>query len=276
VPESGFGGFGIGSGLRRHLRLVWAALRLSVLRALEYRVGFWTEAVVGVAWSLAGMAPLLVALEHRPDIAGWGAWEVVMLTGFYMIMSGAYASLLEPALFETMDKIRRGTLDYLLLRPVDSLVSCLVSAFQPWALLEVGAGMAVVLVAALRLEVDPSWAQLGSMLAVLVSGGVALYALGVFILSASFRAMQLQNLGFLLETVLSFGRWPIDVFRGPLRAVFTFVVPLGVMTSFPAAALLGRLGAQEVCGALVSALVLAISARLSWRRGLSGYTSASS
>ncbi|MCA9684929.1 MAG: ABC-2 family transporter protein [Myxococcales bacterium] len=263
-------------GLRRHLRLIGASLRVSLLAALEYRVGFWSEALIGMLWSAAGMVPLLVAFEHRSEVGGWSGGQVVMLAGFYMMLAGTFAALLQPALFATMDHIRRGTLDYVLLRPVDSLVSSLVSAFAPWSLLEVLAGAGVVTFAALQLDLHPGPAELASLAAALLSGFLALYALGVLVLSLSFRAMQLQNLAFLMESMLELARWPITVFRGPLRLLFTFLIPFAVMTSYPAQALFGTLGPRVLLGALASTAALALLARLAWQRGLRGYTSASS
>ena len=260
----------------RHLGLVLAQLRLSILAALEYRVGFWSDGVVGVAWSLGGLVPLIVALDHLPSVAGWSAWEVVLLTGFYLVFSGVFGAFLQPALGESMNHIRRGTLDYLLLRPVDALVSCLVAAFSPWSLLEVLAGVAMAIVAAIQLEVSPSVEQVAMLAGVVLAGLVSLYALGVMILSLSFRALQLQNLTFLMETALDFAHWPISVFRGPLKLVFTFVIPFAVMTSYPVQALTGALAREQVGGALLTALSLALLARLAWRRALRGYTSASS
>ena len=276
MPESPTPGFAGRGPLRRHLRLIAAQLRIGALAALEYRVGFWTDAVLGVLWSLGGVVPLLVALEHREDIVGWTGWQVALLTGFYLMISGTFAAFVAPAITEAMAHIRRGTLDYLLLRPVDSLVSCLVSAFAPWSVLEVLAGLGLVLVSALALDLRPSGAQLAMAAAVLSCGFVALYALAVLMLAVSFRALQLQNLTFLLETALEFAHWPIAVFRGPLRLIFTFVVPFAVMTSFPAQALLGALGLRELLAALATAAVLAGFARLSWRQGLRAYSSASS
>lgn len=260
----------------RHLRLAGAQLRISSLAALEYRVGFWTEGVVGLAWSLGGLVPLLVAFDHREDVAGWGAWEIVMLTGFFLIISGVFASSVQPAVAESMAQIRRGTLDYVLLRPVDALASCLLAAFEPWSLIEVLSGVGLVIVASVQLSLAPGLEQLAMLALLLVSAFACLYALGVLILSASFRALALQNLTFLLETLLDFAHWPISVFRGPLKLVFTFVVPLALMTSFPAQSLIGELGWAEVGGGLVSAAGLVAIARLSWVRALRGYTSASS
>ncbi|WP_181233732.1 ABC transporter permease [Enhygromyxa salina] len=262
--------------MSRHLRLLGAQMRLSMLAALEYRVGFWTEGVVGLAWSLGGVVPLFVAFEHRSDVAGWGPWELVLLTGFFLIISGVYASAVQPAVSKSMTQIRTGTLDYVLLRPVDALASCLTAQFEPWSLLEALTGIGLVIVAAVELELSPSLGQLGALLVVLVSGLVSLVALGVLMLCASFRALELQNLTSLMETLLGFAHWPISVFRGPLKLVFTFVVPFAVMTSYPAQSLIGGLGWPELVGAVGTTLALAIGARVIWGRALRGYTSASS
>jgi ABC-2 type transport system permease protein len=260
----------------RHLRLLGAQLRLSLLAALEYRVGFWTDGVLGLAWNLGGLVPLLVAFDHRQDVAGWGPWEIVLLTGFFLIVSGIFASSVQPAIAASMAHIRDGTLDYVLLRPVDGLLSCLLAGFQPWCLLEVLTGIGLAIVASVQLGLSPGVEQLAMLVLVLASGLVSLYAIGVLILAASFRALALENLTFLMETLLDFAHWPISVFRGPLKLVFTFVVPFAVMTSYPAQSLIGGLERGQVLGALISAGSLAVLARLAWLRGVRGYTSASS
>jgi ABC-2 type transport system permease protein len=273
TAADGFEGRGT---LHRHLRLVAVQLRIRTLAALEYRAGFWTEGVLGLLWSLGGVIPLVVALEHRPDVVGWTPWELAMLTGCHMMVAGLFGAVVQPAIYAAMEDIRTGALDYLLLRPVDSLVSCLVADFQPWTLLEVIMGLCLLVVAASGAGVSPAPLDVVMLVLVLTSGIVALYALAVLILSFAFRALQLQNLAYLLESLLDFARWPIGVFRGPLKAFFTFVVPFAIMTSYPPMALLGELGPQAVLGALATAMVLAGLARSTWLRALRSYTSASS
>jgi ABC-2 type transport system permease protein len=262
--------------LGRHLRLAAAQLRISTQAALEYRIGFWTTGLVNVLWSLGGVVPLIVALDHRDEVAGWTPWQVALLTGFYLMFSGVYATLLQPAIGASMAHIRNGTLDYLLLRPVDALVSCLLAAFEPWSLLEVLTGVVLVVISAIQLGLSPGLLELGGLVVVLGCGFVSLYALGVLMLAVSFRALSLENLTYLMETLLEFAHWPISVFRGPLKLLFTFVVPFAVMTSYPAQSLMAALGSQQLIGAVLSAIGLAVIARLAWRRALRGYTSASS
>jgi ABC-2 type transport system permease protein len=264
------------AALGHAIRVVGAHLRIAVLQALAYRVGFWSEGVLGIVWSLLGVAPLWVALEHRPDVAGWTAYELLVLTGCYTAVSGAFGALLQPALVETMGRIRMGTFDYLLLRPAGALLQALVGAFNPWRLMEVVAGLVLVVVGVWGARVVPGPLDVVAALLILGAGLVALWSLGVLVAAASFFALALENLTFLMEAGLDFARWPISVFRGPLKALFTFVVPFALMTSYPAQVVLGRGGAELLPGALLTAGILAMLAMLAWRRALASYTSASS
>ncbi|OGM22362.1 hypothetical protein A2863_02150 [Candidatus Woesebacteria bacterium RIFCSPHIGHO2_01_FULL_38_9b] len=76
--------------------------------------------------------------------------------------------------------------------------------------------------------------------------------------------------------LISLGRLPIDIYKEPFRSVITFLIPVGVMISFPAKAMIGLISIQ---GILVSFGLAGISMFLSirfWNFALKKYTSASS
>jgi ABC-2 type transport system permease protein len=66
------------------------------------------------------------------------------------------------------------------------------------------------------------------------------------------------------------------VFRGAWRFVFTFIVPVAVMTTFPAMALLGRLDAKTSLATVGGAFLMLLVSRILWRSAIRNYTSASS
>ena len=76
------------------------------------------------------------------------------------------------------------------------------------------------------------------------AGVLATYALWIVCAAASFWVVRLDNLMFLLGSIFDVVRWPVQVFQGVWRIVFTFVIPVAVMTTFPAMALLSRLGGR--------------------------------
>lgn len=258
------------------LRIILAQLRLSGLAALQYRVGFWTDGLLAVFWSAIGIIPLWIAASHRGDVVGWGPWELMVLTGCFTVVAGLFGAFVQPALIASMDHIRRGTLDYLLLRPADALLLCLVAEFRPWRLVEVVFGCGLIGASLWKLGVAPSLGAWSLALGMGAASIATLYALGILILCLSFRAQRLQNLTYLLESVLDFSRWPIGVFQGPLKALFTFVIPLAVLTTYPAGALLGRAGASTLLFAVATGTILLALARALWSVSLRQYTSASS
>ena len=86
----------------------------------------------------------------------------------------------------------------------------------------------------------------------------------------------MDNLSYLFGSLFDVGRWPISVFKGALRMVFTFVFPVALMTTYPALALLGRMDARTAVLALLGGIAFAAIARRVWKRALAMYTSASS
>ena len=88
--------------------------------------------------------------------------------------------------------------------------------------------------------------------------------------------VKVDNLSFLFLSIFDAARWPADVFRGVLRFVFTVVVPLALMTTYPARALLGTLAPAHGALVLLGALAFSAVARFVWLRSIGHYTSASS
>jgi ABC-2 type transport system permease protein len=79
-----------------------------------------------------------------------------------------------------------------------------------------------------------------------------------------------------MSSLFDFGRWPVSIFKGAARLFFTFVVPIALMTTYPAEALLGRLSPSAAWLGVGGALVFAIAARFVFTRAIGRYTSASS
>ena len=66
------------------------------------------------------------------------------------------------------------------------------------------------------------------------------------------------------------------MFRGALRVVFTVVVPLALMTTYPARALLGTLALSRARSSSAARSRSPAFARFVWLRSIGHYTSASS
>ncbi len=261
----------------RYLQLLAVQLRASATVAMQYRVDFLVEGGLAIFWTTWSLVPLLVVFGRRAGVAGWSFEEALVVVGWFLVMKGVLEGAVNPSLASVVEHIRKGTLDFILLKPADAQFLVSTAKFEPWRIADVMAGIATIAVAFHRLGRWPAPHAVAAAVLLLGCAALILYSIWILVVSAAFFVVKVDNLSFLFVSIFDAARWPADVFRGALRAVFTFVIPLALMTTFPARALLGKdFGPADVAAALAGAVLFAAFSRLVWLRSIGRYTSASS
>ena len=260
----------------RYGRLLWIQLRTSIATSLQYRFDFVVEGVMGVVFALLALVPLWVFRANVRSLEGWSFPEMVVLVGWFTLLKGVLDGAVQPALVEVVAKIREGTLDFVLLKPADAQFLISTSKFEVWKILDVMTGIGVCSYGFYSLGRAPRIEHVAVAALLLLSSCLVLYAMWILVVSAAFWVVRLDNLAYLFISIFDFARWPVTIFRGALRVVFTFVIPLALMTTYPSMALLGKLSPLTGVLAIGGSLVFAALARLVWVRAIGRYTSASS
>lgn len=262
--------------VRRYLHLFWIQLRTSALLALQYRWDFLVDGAISLFWTASALVPLFVIYQSRPAVAGWTFPEALLVVGWFTLLEAILEGAINPSLTSVVDHIRKGTLDFVLIKPADAQFLVSTARLLPWRATNVLTAGAIFVYAFHRLGHGPT---LGGVLAasvLFVAAVFILYSLWILTVSAAFYVVRIDNLTFLFTSIFDAARWPASVFRGGVRLVFTFVIPLALLTTYPARALLGRTDPTTLLLPLGMALVFGVVSRGVWRRALGRYTSASS
>jgi len=261
----------------RYGRLLGVQMRASAMTAMQYRVDFLIEGAMSLWWLGWNLIPLLVLYRERDVIAGdWDFPSALVVIGWFTMLRGILEGAINPSLVDVVDRIRTGAFDYTLLKPADAQFLVSTSRFAPWRVVDVIGGVALITYAFVRLDRAPSAGDVALALALLASAALVLYSLWILVVSAAFWVVRLDNLTYLFTAVFDAARWPVQVFRGAWRFVFTFVIPLALMTTYPAMAVLGSIGIGTALLSLAGALVFGALARALWKLAIRNYTSASS
>ncbi|HVP67003.1 MAG TPA: ABC-2 family transporter protein [Anaeromyxobacteraceae bacterium] len=260
----------------RYLRLLGVQFRASAQVAMQYRVEFLVEGLMAFFWMAWAVVPVLVVYDHRSAVAGWTFEQSLVVVGFFILMKGILEGAVNPSLASVVEHIRKGTLDFVLLKPADAQFLVSTAKFEPWRVVDVIAGTAVLAYAFARMGRAPGGPEVACALALALCAVWTLYAVWILVVSAAFFVVKVDNLSFLFLSIFDAARWPVSVFTGFLRVLFTVVVPLALMTTFPAEALLGRLPLRTLAFALLGTVVFSACARGVWIRAIGRYTSASS
>jgi ABC-2 type transport system permease protein len=262
--------------VRAYASLLWFQLRQSITLAMQYRLDFVVDGVVELFWAVTSIVPLFVIYGARDSVAGWSFGEALMVTGFFTLLQAVLEGAINPSLGLVVEQIRRGTFDFVLLKPRDAQFLVSTARVQPWRGINVLTAMALFAFGFRELGRAPAPLDGLAAVTLFVAAVTILYSLWIVSVSIAFWVVKIDNLNFLFGAIFDAARWPSSVFRGVLRAIFTFVIPLAVMTTFPAEALLGRHDPGRLAGGLAAAAIAFALSRAIWRRALGRYTSASS
>lgn len=258
------------------VRAILALWRIAWMTALQYRSNFLLEAVMAAFWLIWTVIPLWVVFDTRVGVAGWTYHQSLVVVGFFVSLKGLLDTFVEPNLRSVVEQVRLGTLDFTLLKPVDAQLMVSTTKTMPAKLSHVVGGIGMLVYVAGQLPQPPGWGDVVWASILFFSGFACIYSIWLVVISLAFYFVRIDNLSYVLESVLDAGRWPLDLYRGGLRLVLTYVVPIGLVTTFPSLALLGELSAGNgIIGISMSVVFLLVSRRV-WLSALARYSSASS
>ena len=246
--------------------------RSSLESESEYQLNLVLECL-SVLGNLAGSLFVLSLLfSGQSTLGGWTWNEALIVLGLYTLLDGFTSCLLQPNLSKIVNHVQQGTLDFVLLKPVDSQLWLSLRCFSPWGAPGLLAGCALVVLGSP--EIRPQSLLLGGLL--LASGAAILYSLWFTLAALSIWFVKVWNATEVLRYTLVAGRYPVSAYPPALRLVFVFVLPVAFMTTVPSQALLGQGSWHWALGSVLMAAGSLIASRLFWKFALCHYTSASS
>ncbi|MFM7086832.1 MAG: ABC transporter permease [Cyanobium sp.] len=264
------------------LRRFWGTALAS---QLEYQANTWIE-LLAMAANLAGSVFLLSLFygpaagggsdETAQRLGGWN-WEAALVVqGLYTLLDGVASTWLRPNLGAIVTHVREGTLDFVLLKPIDAQFWLSLRTLAPAGLGEMALGLGLILWAAPRAGAEPGLQGILLVPLMLLAGIAILYSLWFLLATTSIWFVKTWNATEVLRAALTAGRFPLSAYPPGLRLLFTLVLPVAFLTTVPAETILGRATPSWIALALLVAGLSLVACRLFWRFALRFYTSASS
>ncbi len=260
----------------RYLRLFALFAHNSLQIALEYRVNFLTSLIQSSLWLLWGVLGTLVFFQFSGTLGGWTLPQALLVVGLFRIFEGLIDGIMRPNITRIVEHIQKGTLDFVLVKPVDSQFMASLRQINLLVLPDLLVGFGLIGYGLWLGNIWPTPAQLLAFCFLLACGLVMAYAIWMLLVTTAFWLVQVENVTELLTAIYETGRFPVTAYSPAIRLVLTFVIPIAFLTTFPAAALIGMLDPLYLALAPVIAGVLLLASRAFWRVGLRSYTSASS
>ncbi|MFJ4706426.1 ABC transporter permease [Streptomyces anulatus] len=260
------------------IRAYGLIMAMWVRSTMAYRASFAMTLLGNLAVTAFDFVTILLMFSHVDALGGYALPEVALLYGLSATAFGV-CDLLLGSMDRVGGRVRDGTLDTLLVRPVPVLAQVAADRFALRRLGRITQGLLVLGYALVTLDI--AWTPLKTlMLPMTVLSGAAIFG-AIFIAGAAFQfvaqdASEVQNSFTYGGTTLL--QYPPTIFAKDLVRGVTFVVPLAFVSWLPALYVLGREYPVDLPQwvAFLPPLVAAGAcglAGLAWRAGLRSYRS---
>lgn len=263
------------AGLRKYLSLYGMIFRTSFIADLEYRVNFVTRIVTDIFWYAAQVIAFEVLYRHTDLIGDWTLPQTRVFLGMIFVVDAIYMVLLHDNLDRFSDKVRKGELDLLLAKPINSQFMVSLNRAST-ALL----GNFTIAVSWLSWSLwqlpDFNWARVLWLLVLIPSGVVVLYSCRFFMSATAVIFTRAENLQFVWYQIYKLGMRPDSIYVPWFKFIILTVIPVGVIASVPARALLNPPDLLLFAWAILLAPLLVWLSSRYWRFCLRHYSSASS
>lgn len=263
---------------RRYGSLYAALWRNSVTREMQFKLNFLLWIVVELLWFALQLAFMAVLYAHTDSIGGWSKWQVILLVGCANFVQQIFTAIFLTNLTDLSELIRTGRLDFLLLLPVNTRFLVSLRKVDLGAYLNATVALAVMVYALRQLHYVPGALQIAGFFAMCLAGLLIHYSLMFLLASIAFWTVRAQGIVFGYYNLFNIARLPDSAFpRGAFKAVFTFVLPMLLVSNIPVKVLADKLSSPWEMALLVGMAGACYAAsEVVWRLAMRRYTSASS
>jgi ABC-2 type transport system permease protein len=255
----------------RLLKLFWST---SIIAEMEYRLNFLFALFTSLGTLAGSLFTLFIIFRTGAKLGDWTWHQALLVTACFTLLEGFTATLLSANLTRIVRHVQTGTLDFVLLKPVDTQLWLSTRHFNPWGLPDLCFGLILLFYAGHLNNLTP----LDYLRAIpaLIAAMMILYALWYSLCTLSVWFVKIYNVTEVLRAFLESGKYPVTAYPPAYRFIFTFILPVTFLTTVPAQMLLGQSSFTPTLAAFAIAAGLLTFSRWFWSFAMRHYTSASS
>ena len=262
--------------LRKYLKVYTKFLHTSLASEFEYKTNILIDLVTAILSLIGSIFLLSIFFQNKSSIGGWEFEQALVIQGIYTILNGITNTWFNPNLTEIVKHIREGTLDFVLLKPIDSQFFISLKRISPSGFLEIILGFCLLLYCLRINQININLSFLILCIFTIICSIGILYSLWFFISTTTIWFVKTWNATEVLRSFLYIGRFPLDSFSFSLRIFFSVFIPITFITTIPSEVFLGISQIWKILLEVIVASVFILSSRKFWLFALKYYSSASS
>lgn len=260
--------------VKKYLRIWWLLSTKAAQIAFVSRfgaIGFLIGKLIRFAFFLFF---LLIIIDRTKAIVGYSLWQIIFFYATFNLIDILVQFFLREV-YRFRSYVVSGDFDFFLVKPYSPLFRSLFGGADPLDIPMIILSLVFVIGSGIMIG-NISILSVGLYILLLINSFFIALAFHIIVLAIGVLTTEVDNTIWLYRDLTQMGRLPIDIYIEPLRSVLTFAIPVGIMITFPAKALMGLLSPLAILVAVVVSVGVFSMAFFLWRFSLTQYSSASS
>lgn len=257
----------------KYWKVWWLMSRNSFLAILHVKIAlsiFLTGKILRFVFFILF---LIFLVKGTKGLAGYTVEEVVFFFLTFNIID-ITAQFFFREVYRFRPLVVSGDFDLVLVKPVNALFRVLMGGADLIDLITLPPLVGVLVYVGYQLH--PNGFLVVSYLLLITNGLLLAAAFHILVLALGIITFEIDHTIMIYRDLIALGRLPVDIYRQPLRSFLTFVIPVGVMMTLPAKALMGLASPVGVVVSLAAGIIAVLISLRFWHYALKRYSSASS
>lgn len=267
------------SSLKHHFSVMAHLMKMSIQTTLEYPVELIGWLFANPIQFVLGIATIKFVIAEFGTLGGWTFGELAFLYGIAVMSHGLSVILFVQTWFMGSAMLN-GQFDRLMLRPMNVLFQFFFTIFNLIGITDLIPGIVIFIYGCSQIHFAWSFVNILMLISILI--GATLIRGAVFLLTGSIAFWTKSRNSFLFMNFTIFDqttKYPLSIYPKVLQMIFTFLIPLGFISFYPASDFLDKGNIFNLTGTMpwvtlaVGIFVFWITTRV-FNRGLKRYESA--
>lgn len=217
---------------------------------------------------------IIIISSRVKAVGGYSLWQMIFLYSTFNFID-VFTQLFLREVYRFRSYVVSGNLDYYLVRPISPLARFLFGGADildlPLLIISIG----LLIYSALHIGgIIPL--NILTYVILITNSLVIAFSFHMIVLALGILTSEVDNTLWLYRDLTTMGRFPIDIYKEPIRWMITFIIPVGIMMTFPVKALLGILSPALILFSVLISLAFVVFGYSSWKFAIRRYSSASS
>ncbi|HEX3077944.1 MAG TPA: ABC-2 family transporter protein [Lachnospiraceae bacterium] len=261
---------------KRYVELFLLFVKYSFIEQMEYRVNFIAGIAVECGYILVKLMYVVLVYQAGTKINGLTPDHMVMFIGTYVMMTGFYMAVY-PNFCMLPQYVREGTLDMLITKPVNlQFITTLKRIDFSMPIPSLLCGISLICFGWRQANLPVTVKTVSGFILLSMSGIVISYFLFLLPKLLSFWFVSANGLNQISDAAWDFNNMPMNIYGKRMRLFGIFVIPIFLITNFPALFVMNRLNVFMVIWGFLAPCLLYILIRVVWKHAMRHYSSASS